>query len=160
MNAEDLNVLTLCPSPSAADLHETGLAIVSVQPISAILDEIGARRLRRHNLVRVGSVEALRTGPIREVKFTELDREHTLSPGWGDSLPGSSGRQTYGVPGSNPGVPTNQNQARTNPPKPDPCDFLAIREVPSTSTFRHVRKCEELRGSAFGHILGHVAGAG
>jgi hypothetical protein len=63
-----------------------------------------------------------------------------------------------GVPGSNPGVPTNQNQAKTNPPKTDSRSFLAICEVLAIVTFRHVRKCEVLRGFPFGHIFGHVAG--
>jgi hypothetical protein len=61
-----------------------------------------------------------------------------------------------GVPGSNPGVPTKQNQAKTNPPKTNPRNFLAIRKVLATVVFRHVRKCEELLGATFGHIFGHV----
>jgi hypothetical protein len=64
-----------------------------------------------------------------------------------------------GVPGSNPGVPTKQNQAKTNPPETNLRDSLAIREVLAIVTFRHVRKCEELLGTAFGHIFGHVVKA-
>jgi hypothetical protein len=54
---------------------------------------------------------------------------------------------------------SDQQFKQTNPPESNPRDSLAIREISSTSVFRHVRKCEELRGSAFGHTIGHVVRA-
>jgi len=61
-----------------------------------------------------------------------------------------------GVPGSNPGVPTTKNQAKPNPAKTKPRDFLAFAKVEATFKNPNVRFCEELRGFSFGHIFGHI----
>ena len=79
-----------------------------------------------------------------------------VSPVSAEVLLLASGRDERLQTGKASRTVTDSRRCRTHFRTRNPRDSLAIREVLAIVTFRHVRKCEELLGAAFGHIFGHV----